>query len=46
MVEQNVSKALDVADRAYVMRVGAMDFFGTSADVAASERLRDAYLGS
>jgi branched-chain amino acid transport system ATP-binding protein len=46
MVEQNVSKALDVADRAYVMRVGAMDFSGTSADVAASERLRDAYLGS
>jgi len=46
MVEQNVSKALEVADRAYVMRVGAMDFSGASADVAASERLRDAYLGS
>jgi branched-chain amino acid transport system ATP-binding protein len=46
MVEQNVSKALDIADRAYVMRVGAMDFFGPSAEVAASERLRDAYLGS
>ena len=46
MVEQNVAKALDVADRAYVMRVGAMDFFGNSAEVAASERLRDAYLGS
>jgi branched-chain amino acid transport system ATP-binding protein len=46
MVEQNVSKALEVADRAYVMRVGAMDFFGPAAEVAASERLRDAYLGS
>jgi len=46
MVEQNVTKALEVSDRAYVMRVGAMDFSGPSAEVAQSERLSDAYLGS
>lgn len=46
MVEQNVIKALEIAHRAYVMRIGAMDFSGPSAEVAASERLSDAYLGS
>jgi branched-chain amino acid transport system ATP-binding protein len=46
MVEQNVVKALEISDRAYVMRVGAMDFSGSSVDVAASERLREAYLDS
>ncbi len=46
MVEQNVTKALEVSDRAYVMRVGAMDFSGPSAEVARDGRLSDAYLGS
>ena len=46
MVEQNVVKALEIADRAYVMRVGAMDFSGPSAEIARSDRLRDAYLDS
>lgn len=46
MVEQNVVKALEIADRAYVMRVGAMDFDGPSAEIAKSGRLADAYLGS
>lgn len=46
MVEQNVKQALDVADRAYVMRIGGIDFSGPATDVAESERLRDAYLGS
>jgi len=46
MVEQNVRKALDIADRAYVMRVGAMDFHGPSAEVARSDKLALAYLGS
>jgi branched-chain amino acid transport system ATP-binding protein len=46
MVEQNVGKALELSARAYVMRVGAMDFSGPSAEVAKSERLSDAYLGS
>ena len=46
IVEQNVIKALEIADRAYVMRVGEMDFAGPSEEVAASDRLADAYLGS
>jgi branched-chain amino acid transport system ATP-binding protein len=46
VVEQNVTKALDLSDRAYVMRVGAMDFSGPSPEVARSERLSEAYLGS
>ncbi|MBM3508988.1 MAG: ABC transporter ATP-binding protein [Alphaproteobacteria bacterium] len=46
IVEQNVNKALEIADRAYVMRIGSIDFHGPAKEVAASERLRDAYLGS
>ena len=46
MVEQNVKKALEVADRAYVMRIGGIEFSGASDDVAKAERLKDAYLGS
>ena len=46
IVEQNVNKALEIADRAYVMRIGAIDFHGPAKEVAASERLKDAYLGS
>ena len=46
MVEQNVVKALEIAHRAYVMRVGAMDFDGPATDIAASDRLAQAYMGS
>ena len=46
IVEQNVNKALEIADRAYVMRIGAIDFHGPAKEVASSERLKDAYLGS
>jgi branched-chain amino acid transport system ATP-binding protein len=46
VVEQNVTRALELADRAYVMRVGAMDFSGPSAEVARNPQLSDAYLGS
>lgn len=46
MVEQNVVKALEVADRAYVMRVGAMDFDGPAAELAKSDRLAAAYMAS
>jgi branched-chain amino acid transport system ATP-binding protein len=46
IVEQNVSKALEISDRAYVMRIGGIEFSGNSADVAEGERLKDAYLGS
>lgn len=46
LVEQNIKKALEIAHRAYVMRIGGIDFSGPSAEVAASERLHNAYLGS
>ncbi len=46
VVEQNVVKALELAHRAYVMRVGAMDFSGDSAELARSDRLAHAYLDS
>ena len=45
MVEQNVRKALEIADRAYVMRIGGIEFSGPSDEVAEMERLKDAYLG-
>jgi branched-chain amino acid transport system ATP-binding protein len=45
IVEQNVIKALEIANRAYVMRIGGMDFSGSAEEVARSERLADAYLG-
>ena len=45
MVEQNVKKALETADRAYVMSIGRIEFGGASRDIAEEERLKDAYLG-
>ena len=46
LVEQNVNKALEVADRAYVMRIGGIEFSGTSAEISKGGRLKNAYLGS
>jgi len=45
LVEQNVSKALAVADRAYVMRLGEIAAEGTAADIAAASDLKALYLG-
>jgi branched-chain amino acid transport system ATP-binding protein len=45
LVEQNVGQSLDIADRAYVMENGAIRFTGTSAELLASDTLRQAYLG-
>jgi branched-chain amino acid transport system ATP-binding protein len=45
LVEQNVAQSLEVAQRAYVMENGAIQFSGSSADLMASDRLRQAYLG-
>src|SRR5215470_16022267 len=45
LVEQNVKKALEISHRAYVMRIGALDFQGSSLDILASGRLESAYLG-
>jgi branched-chain amino acid transport system ATP-binding protein len=45
LVEQNVAQSLDIAQRAYVLENGAIQFSGTSAQLLASDRLRQAYLG-
>ncbi|MBO5295711.1 MAG: ABC transporter ATP-binding protein [Clostridia bacterium] len=45
LFEQNAEKALSIADRAYVMETGSITLSGTGAELAASEKVRDAYLG-
>ncbi len=45
LVEQNVGQSLEIADRAYVMENGLIRFSGTSAQLLASDTLRQAYLG-
>jgi branched-chain amino acid transport system ATP-binding protein len=45
LVEQNVGKALSVADRAYVMRLGAIAASGTAAEIGAETDLSALYLG-
>ena len=45
LVEQNVGQSLEIADRAYVMENGLIRFSGTSAELLASDTLRQAYLG-
>ena len=45
LVEQNVAQSLEIAQRAYVMENGAIEFSGTAAQLLATDRLRQAYLG-
>ncbi len=45
LVEQNASKALSVADRAYVLETGKVILSGTGAELAKSDEVRKAYLG-
>jgi branched-chain amino acid transport system ATP-binding protein len=45
LVEQNAEKALAIADRAYVMETGEITLTGTGAELAASEKVKAAYLG-
>ena len=45
LVEQNAAKALAVADRAYVMRLGRIAAEGTAAEIGAATNLRALYLG-
>ncbi len=46
MVEQNVKKALAVADRAHVLERGAIVASGPAAEIARSDVIRNAYLGA
>ena len=45
LVEQNVLKALDVADRAYVLEQGRIVSAGLPADLLKQPHIREAYLG-
>jgi branched-chain amino acid transport system ATP-binding protein len=45
LVEQNASKALRIADRAYVLENGAITLSGTGTELAQSDDVRKAYLG-
>ena len=45
LVEQNARKALQVADRAYVLETGTVTLSGTGAELASSNDVKKAYLG-
>ena len=45
LVEQNASKALQIADRAYVLETGKITLSGTGAELAQSPEVKKAYLG-
>lgn len=45
LVEQNANKALQIADRAYVLETGEIKLSGTGKELASSDEVRKAYLG-
>jgi branched-chain amino acid transport system ATP-binding protein len=45
IVEQNVQQVLRVVDRAYLLDAGGIRLSGSAAELAASEGIREAYLG-
>jgi ABC-type branched-chain amino acid transport systems, ATPase component len=45
LVEQNAGKALEVADRAYVLETGIITLTGTGEELSNSDEIRKAYLG-
>ncbi len=45
IVEQNVRQVLRVVDRAYLLEAGSIRVSGTSAELMASDTIREAYLG-
>jgi branched-chain amino acid transport system ATP-binding protein len=45
LVEQNARKALEVADRAYVLETGLVALSGTARELAANPEIERAYLG-
>jgi branched-chain amino acid transport system ATP-binding protein len=46
LVEQNVHRCLDLADRAYVLMRGRLSYTGDPADLLSATRLDEAYFGS
>ena len=45
LVEQNANKALEIADRAYVLETGSIMLSGTGMELSQSDEVRKAYLG-
>ena len=45
LVEQNARKALEVADRAYVMETGVITMSGAAGELSANPEIEKAYLG-
>ena len=45
LVEQNAHKALNVADRAYVLETGKIIIAGNAKELLDDDRVRQAYLG-
>jgi ABC-type branched-chain amino acid transport systems, ATPase component len=45
LVEQNLQKALETADRGYVMETGSITLKGPAAELMSNEGVRSAYLG-
>jgi len=45
LVEQNMAQALELASHAYVMQSGRVALSGSAAELAASDEVRQAYLG-
>jgi branched-chain amino acid transport system ATP-binding protein len=45
IVEESTERAVDVADRVYVLRRGLIELEGTSGELADGERLHEAYFG-
>jgi branched-chain amino acid transport system ATP-binding protein len=45
LVEQNTQRALEIADRAYVLELGQVKHEGAAGDIPADRTLLDAYLG-
>jgi branched-chain amino acid transport system ATP-binding protein len=46
LIEQNVRKALNVVDRAYILSLGAVQMSGTADEIRSNADVRNAYLGS
>ena len=45
LVEQNAFKALEIANRAYVLENGKITFSGIGAEMLNNPKIKDAYLG-
>jgi branched-chain amino acid transport system ATP-binding protein len=45
LVEQNVHQALELCDRAYIMRTGRIEAAGTPLELRRSREVQAAYLG-